>query len=134
MNETIEDFVEMLINWTKDKKANWEKVNPLQYSRLLGRSISNGKIVDAYYFKKKNSNDIAVVGRMEIRVYTDADEYYLEDDFFIVETDSTFNEPVAHFDKDEEISDFSFGLNLSRLYRLIKLSRKKTSGSYSDWL
>lgn len=134
MINDIEEFVPVLIDLTKDKKIKWEKVQSIQHSKLLGRSVPHGKVIDAYFSKKKNNYDIVVVGRIEIKIFTDVDEYYIEDDFFIVDTDVNYSEPVSYFDRDNEISGLNFGVNLSRLYRLIKLSRKRNDNKYNDWV
>ena len=133
MIQNVEEFVEELLKRTKSNEVSWKKVSPSRYKSLVERNIAHAKVVDAYYQQRRDSNDIVVIGRLERRIYTDVDEYYLQDEYFFTETDTSYLDPVNHFDGDENINDFQFGIKLARLYRLIKLSGRNPDDKFNNW-
>lgn len=129
----IDDFIQELTTRTKKKEISWKKVPKNKFYRLIDRSVKESTVKEAYYTVNEESDEVAVIGRLETPKYVDEDEYYLDDSYFVSITDKHFDEATTFLDSDEEVDDEDFSINLARLCRLIKITSNRVDEKINKW-
>ncbi|WP_248548988.1 hypothetical protein [Paenibacillus odorifer] len=132
MNIDMQKFVDNLIANTKRRVTIWNKVNPKLHYNVTERLDTSDRVFEAYSTTNKN-DDVVVIGRAEHKVYTDEDEYYTTDYYFVTLTDPKYTEKVTFFEDDREYGYQTFSVDLARLYRLIKLNYMNTDNKLKSF-